>query len=88
MRRRVVVSGRVQGVYFRDSCRRFAQRLGLDGWVRNRQDGTVEAVFQGEALDVDDAVAWCRSGPPSASVIDIRVTDEAVIAERPFRIET
>lgn len=80
------MSGRVQGVFFRDSCRRVAQRLGLYGWVRNREDGTVEAVFEGDAADVEEALAWCHYGPPSASVSGVEVTEEPVAGEGPFRI--
>jgi len=72
--RRVVVSGQVQGVFFRDSTRREAHRLGLSGWVRNRRDGTVEALFEGEPDAVAEAVLWCRSGPPHAQVEDLGVS--------------
>lgn len=71
--RRVVVSGQVQGVFFRDSTRREANRLGLSGWVRNCRDGTVEALFEGEPDAVAEAVRWCRSGPSHAQVEDLRV---------------
>ena len=73
VRYRVVVRGRVQGVWFRESCRRHAIELGLAGWVRNRADGTVEAEFEGAAADVAQAVAWCRVGPPAAEVTGIDV---------------
>lgn len=65
---RLVVHGRVQGVYFRDSMRREAQRLGISGWVRNRGDGTVEAAVQGAPSDVDMIVSWARHGPDRAQV--------------------
>ena len=68
--------GSVQGVWFRESCRRVASELGLAGWVCNRVDGTVEAHFEGEETDVARAVAWCRTGPPSADVIGVDVTQE------------
>lgn len=74
---RVVVHGRVQGVWFRQSCRRLAADLDLTGWVRNRTDGTVEALFEGPVDAVARAVAWCRSGPPAAVVTDIEVTEAA-----------
>lgn len=86
VRRRVIVSGRVQGVFFRDTCRQVAQRLGLGGWVRNRSDGAVEVVFEGVADDVDEAVEWCRHGPTQAIVADVQVTDEPVAGEGTFRI--
>ena len=73
--RKVVVSGRVQGVFFRDSTRREAQRLGVGGWVRNRSDGRVEALFEGPADAVEQLVRWCREGPRHADVDDVSVTD-------------
>jgi acylphosphatase len=76
VRYRVVVRGRVQGVWFRESCRRHAVELGLAGWVRNRHDGAVEAVFEGAEADVAKAVAWCRLGPPAAEVAGIEVAAE------------
>jgi acylphosphatase len=67
-RRRVVVHGRVQGVFFRDSASRQAQRLGVAGWICNRADGAVEAVFEGEPGAVSSLVDWCREGPRGAEV--------------------
>ena len=64
----LVIHGRVQGVFFRDSMRREAQRLGIAGWVRNRSDGTVESAVQGESADVDAIVRWARRGPDRAQV--------------------
>ena len=75
LRRRVVVRGRVQGVFFRDSCRREAERAGVRGWVRNGDDGTVEAVFAGDDAAVERLVAWCHDGPPSARVEGVEVTE-------------
>jgi acylphosphatase len=75
VRRRVVVHGDVQGVFFRDSTRREASRRGVAGWVTNRSDGAVEAVFEGAPEDVDALVAFCCEGPSGASVE--RVEDEA-----------
>jgi len=75
-RSRVVVHGRVQGVYFRESTRRTAEELGLAGWVRNRDDGGVEAVFEGGAGAVAQAVAWARNGPPAAAVKSLTETAE------------
>jgi acylphosphatase len=72
-RARVRVSGRVQGVFFRQSTAEVAQELGLCGWVRNRPDGSVEALFEGERMLIEQVVAWCRQGPPRASVSDIAV---------------
>lgn len=75
-RARVVVTGRVQGVFYRDSCRREAERLGLAGWVRNRQDGAVEAVFEGPPDAVTEMVGWCRQGPSTARVENVHVYAE------------
>ncbi len=76
VRRRVVVSGQVQGVFFRDTCRREAARHGVSGWVRNCPDGTVEAVFEGPEDSVSAMVAWARRGPAQAVVDDVRTSDE------------
>ena len=65
---RLVIHGRVQGVCFRDSMRREAQRLGVAGWVRNRMDGSVEAVVHGESAHVDAIVRWAKRGPEFAHV--------------------
>jgi acylphosphatase len=86
VRRRVVVSGRVQGVWFRDSCRRQAELEGLAGWVRNLPDGRVEAVFEGEAPAVDSLVHWCREGPRLAQVSDVQQFDEDPQGETGFVI--
>ena len=75
-RKRAVVDGYVQGVFFRDSCQREAARVGVAGWVRNRNDGAVEAVFEGAPDAVDAMVRWCRAGPPRARVDRVRVIDE------------
>jgi acylphosphatase len=69
----VVVSGRVQGVFFRASAQQEALALGLAGEVRNLPDGAVEAIVEGERRAVDDFVAWCKRGPPSARVADVKV---------------
>jgi acylphosphatase len=74
--RRVVVHGRVQGVFFRDSCRREAQRAGVGGWVRNRPDGTVEALFEGPEEAVQRMVEWVRQGPAYARVERVDVVEE------------
>ncbi|MGH3129730.1 MAG: acylphosphatase [Gaiellaceae bacterium] len=76
IRRRVVVHGHVQGVFFRDSMRQRAQQRGLAGWVRNTHEGTVEAVFEGEPDGVERLVAWCREGPRGARVERVDVIDE------------
>ncbi len=76
VRRRVLISGRVQGVGFRWSCQRVADSLSLSGWCRNLPDGRVEAVFEGDPKAVEQAVAWCRGGPPSALVTAVDVVPE------------
>ncbi|MFF3766503.1 acylphosphatase [Streptomyces sp. NPDC001922] len=73
--RRVVVAGAVQGVFFRDSCRQEAVARGVAGWVRNRLDGTVEAVFEGAPERVAEMLAWTRHGPSAASVDEVSVED-------------
>jgi len=72
--RTVVVSGDVQGVFFRDCTRREARRLGVAGWVRNRADGSVEAHLEGPPDAVAELVLWCRTGPRHARVEDLLVT--------------
>ncbi len=76
IRRRVVVHGHVQGVFFRDSTRRMAQRHGVAGWVANRRDGAVEAVFEGDADSVERLVAFSREGPRGAQVESVEVSKE------------
>ena len=72
----MIVSGRVQGVFFRDSTQREARRRGAGGWVRNLGDGTVEAVFEGEAPAVERLVAFCRRGPDQAQVEGVEESAE------------
>jgi acylphosphatase len=86
IRKRVVVYGRVQGVFFRDTARRMAQSRGLGGWVRNAPEGTVEAVFEGEVEAVDSMVRWCAEGPRGAVVKQVEVTDEEPEGLTEFRI--
>ena len=76
VRRRVRAHGRVQGVFFRDSVRREAQRRGVAGWARNCGDGTAEAVFEGPAEAVEAMVAFVRGGPGHAEVSDVEVAAE------------
>jgi acylphosphatase len=78
IRKRVLVSGAVQGVAFRDACRRAASERDVTGWVRNLPDGRVEAVFEGDAGDVERLVTWARRGPSRATVTDVTVHDEPV----------
>ena len=76
IRVRVVIHGWVQGVFFRDTTRRRAQQRGVSGWVRNRADGAVEAVFEGAGEDVESLVDFCRSGPRGAQVERLERFDE------------
>jgi acylphosphatase len=76
VRRRVIAHGHVQGVFFRDSVRRLAERHGVAGWVRNNWDGTVEGVFEGDGEAVERLVAFMRAGPRGARVDRIDVGDE------------
>jgi acylphosphatase len=76
IRRRVVVSGRVQGVFFRARCAEAAQSLGVAGWISNEPDGTVHAVFEGDEGAVEGMIAWCHAGSPQASVTRVEVSRE------------
>lgn len=80
-RANAIISGRVQGVFFRMETKRAADRFGVSGWVRNLKDGTVEAVFEAERDQVDAILGWCRQGPPHADVIDVTVTWSAYTGE-------
>jgi acylphosphatase len=86
IRYRLLISGRVQGVFFRASCRRMAQQHGVNGWVRNLPDGSVEAVFEGPADEVGRLVEWSGHGPRSALVEDVRVQAEALEGISGFQI--
>ena len=87
-RARVIVSGMVQGVCFRYETQRQARLLGLAGWVMNRHNGAVEAVFEGEDPAVESMIDWCRKGPAGAIVDDIRVERGVFTGEfREFRVE-
>lgn len=83
-RARVVVSGRVQGVFFRAEARDRARSLGLAGWVRNNPDGTVEAAFEGDRERVESMIEWCRRGPALAAVDDVDVEWEQPRNDRGF----
>lgn len=74
---RLIIKGRVQGVWFRDSTRRQASRLGVRGWVRNLPDGSVEVLAEGPAQKVDKLVEWCHEGPPAAHVDQVIQDQEA-----------
>ncbi len=86
VRRRVVVHGNVQGVFFRDSARRDAQTHGVAGWITNRPDGAVEAVFEGAPDDVAALVEFCRRGPRGADVESVDETSEEPEGLRGFQV--
>ena len=82
----MLVSGVVQGVFFRDSCRRQAVAAGVAGWVRNRSDGRVEALFEGPPAAVEAMIEWCREGPPHAVVNEVEVCDQDLSGAEGFRL--
>ena len=84
---RVLVYGRVQGVFFRDTCARQARSEGVAGWIRNRADGRVEAWFEGRPQAVENMVTWCRQGPSRAQVDGVEVSEENPASLDVFRIE-
>jgi acylphosphatase len=86
VRRRLVVQGRVQGVWFRESARRRAEELGVAGWVRNTPEGTVEAELEGDAEDVAVLVSWFERGPSQARVDRIEIEERAPVGERGFAV--
>jgi acylphosphatase len=83
---RLQITGRVQGVGFRYAMRHEAQRLGVSGWVRNRRDGSVEALVQGAAEPVDALIAWARRGPPGARVAELQAAPGAQEALAGFEL--
>jgi acylphosphatase len=85
-RRRIVVSGRVQGVFYRATCARMAREAGLGGSIRNLPGGGVEAVFEGPDEAVDAIVEWCRHGPDLARVDEIDILAEEPIGDSTFRV--
>jgi acylphosphatase len=86
VRQRAFVSGRVQGVWFRESLREQAVAAGVTGWVRNLADGRVEAVLEGPEAAVDRVVQWCHHGPPRAHVERVEVQVETPIGESGFHV--
>ena len=87
IRRRVLASGEVQGVFFRDTCRRMATEAGVRGWARHLSDGRIEAVFEGEEAEVERLVEWCRHGPDQARVSGLEVHEEEPVGEQGFQVD-
>lgn len=83
VRAHVVISGRVQGVFFRMETLEEARKTGVSGWVKNKQDGTVEAVFEGEKALVDSVIQWCRQGPPVSRVDNVDIEWEPYTGKFP-----
>jgi acylphosphatase len=79
-----IISGRVQGVFFRMETKQAAQRFGVSGWVRNLRDGTVEAVFEGKKSQVDAILDWCNQGPANALVTDVSTEMEVYSGDDEF----
>lgn len=86
IRRRLFISGRVQGIGFRYSCLRVAEAAGVAGWCRNLADGRVEACLEGEPQAVERVVEWCHRGPSGAVVTDVEVVPETPAGERGFHL--
>ena len=81
VRARILVSGKVQGVYYRQTTKEVASRNGLTGWVRNLADGRVEAVFEGDESSVRKTIEWCRTGPANARVQAVDISFEDYVGE-------
>ncbi len=87
IRAHVFIRGKVQGVYFRQNTRIVATRYGVMGWVRNLKDGRVEAVLEGNEMDINRVIEWCYTGPPKAAVDDVDVKYEKYTGEfREFKV--
>ena len=85
IRKRLLVSGAVQGVFYRDTCRSEAEAAGVAGSVRNLPDGRVEVILEGEEAAVEEVIAWCRKGTSGSQVESIEITEEEPTGERGFR---
>lgn len=85
VRRHLMVSGRVQGVFYRETLRRMAKEKGVSGWARNTRDG-LEAALEGPKPVVEELIKWCRTGPPHAVVIHVQVDDEEPTGDADFRV--
>lgn len=78
----IIISGKVQGVCYRASCMEYAKGLGIKGWVKNLEDGKVEALVQGEKEKINKLIEWCKQGPPAAMVEEVKISWEE--ANGPF----
>lgn len=86
VRYRVTVAGRVQGVWYRETCRREADAAGVSGWVRNNDDGSVEAMLEGEVGSVERVLRWMKAGPALAVVRSVQVRTEDPVGEQTFTV--
>ena len=77
----MLISGKVQGVWYRATTKEKAKELGIKGWVRNTSDGKVEAVFEGDQNNIEEMIKWCKKGPNLANVIDVDVNPEELSEE-------
>ncbi|HXR84762.1 MAG TPA: acylphosphatase [Hanamia sp.] len=82
----LLISGKVQGVFFRESARKLAEKLNLKGWIRNRNDEKVEAVISGDENDVNDFINWCHTGPERAEVTQVIVSKQPETSFEKFKI--
>jgi acylphosphatase len=81
------IQGKVQGVYYRQSCAQEARAKHINGYVRNLHDGRVEAVLEGEDLAIEEMIAWCRRGPPSAVVQNVELHESTPVGETRFEVQ-
>ncbi len=82
----LLISGKVQGVFFRDSARKIAQKLNITGWIKNREDDGVEAMISGNEADVQAFINWCKSGPERAEVEEVAVSKKETTSFKKFEI--
>lgn len=82
----LIISGTVQGVFFRESARKLAEKLEIKGWIKNTFDGNVEALITGEENDVKEFVSWCRQGPERAEVDDVKISKQQIIKFQKFEV--
>jgi acylphosphatase len=83
----LLISGKVQGVFYRDSARKVAQKLTIKGWIKNRKDEKVEALVSGEKNELDDFINWCKSGPERAKVKEVVITKYPITIFDKFEIK-